>query len=70
MINVLGAALIGILSGVDIYCIGYICGYLHDRSRERTDERRAHYRAKAYKAVNERRALKENRQKLWRSVRK
>lgn len=43
---------------------------LKRHSDARTDARRAVYRARAYKELDERTALKNARQELWRSVRK
>lgn len=43
---------------------------LKRRSDARTDARRAVYRARAYRDLDERTALKNARQELWRSVRK
>lgn len=43
---------------------------LKRRSDARTDARRAVYRARAYKELDERTALKNARQELWRSIRK
>lgn len=56
--------------GLEIYCGVRLKRILHIRSEERTDNRRAFYRAKAYKDLAERTALKNARQELWRSLQK
>lgn len=56
--------------GLEIYCGVRLKRILHMRSEERTDNRRAAYRAKAYKDLAERTALKNARQTLWRSLQK
>jgi hypothetical protein len=56
--------------GVEIYCGARLIDILKQCSEERTDARRARFRAKAYKNLNERWTLKKNRQKLWESIQK
>ena len=56
--------------GLEIYCGVRLKRILRTRSEERTDNRRAAYRAKAYKDLAERTALKNARQALWRSLQK
>ncbi len=56
--------------GLELYCGVLMKKILKARSDERTDSRRAAYRAKAYKDLAERTALKNARQALWRSLRK
>lgn len=57
--------LIASLSLTEAYCISWLIRYALDRSEERTEERRAVYRAKAYKDVRERRIKNQNRDRLW-----
>ena len=56
--------------GLEIYCGAQLIDIIKQRSKERTDARRAFYRDRAYKYLTEQRALKNNRQKLWRSIQK
>ena len=56
--------------GLEICCAVRLRRILRIRSEERTDNRRAYYRDKAYKVKAEARALKDARQKLWRSLQK
>ena len=56
--------------GLEIYCGAQLIDIIKQRSEERTDARRAFYRDRAYKYLTEQRALKNNRQKLWRSIQK
>lgn len=59
------SALIIVLSLTEIYCITWLVNYAADRSAERTEQRRAVYRAKAYREVRERRIKNQNRDRLW-----
>lgn len=61
----LASALIIVLSLTEIYCIAWLVNYAADRSAERTEQRRAVYRAKAYREVRERRIKNQNRDRLW-----
>lgn len=63
--NVLTPLIITSLSLTEIYCIAWLVRYVLDRSDERTEERRAMYRAKAYRDVRERRIKNRNRDRLW-----
>ena len=56
--------------GLELYCGVLMKKILKARSDERTDNRRAAFRAKAYKDLAERTALKNARQTLWRSLQK
>lgn len=63
--NVLIPLIITSLSLTEIYCIARLVRYALDRSAERTEERRAMYRAKAYRDVRERSIKNRNRDRLW-----
>lgn len=63
--NVLILLVITSLSLTEIYCIAWLVRYVLDCSAERTEERRAIYRAKAYRDVRERRIKTQNRDRLW-----
>lgn len=63
--NVLTPLIITYLLLTETYCIAWLVRYVLDRSAERTEERRAMYRAKAYKDVRERRIKNRNRDRLW-----
>lgn len=63
--NVITPLIITSLSMTEIYCISWLVRYVLDRSAERTEERRAMYRAKAYRDVRERRIKTRNRDRLW-----
>ena len=56
--------------GLEIYCGAQLIDIIKQRSKERTDNRRAFYRNVAYKTKAEARALKNARQELWRSLQK
>ncbi|MGN0614924.1 hypothetical protein [Ruminococcus flavefaciens] len=56
--------------GLELYCGVRLKRILRIRSEERTDNRRAYYRDKAYKTKAEARALKDARQELWRRLQK
>lgn len=70
MTTTLGTILIAALLGTEVWCGYTLRQILRQRSEERTDARRARFRAKAYKNLNERWTLKKNRQKLWESIQK
>ncbi|MBQ8960890.1 MAG: hypothetical protein IJ071_06700 [Ruminococcus sp.] len=59
-----------VLSLVLVWCIDALASKLRDRSEQRTEARRATLRAKAYRDMDQRWALKKARQALWESVRK
>lgn len=61
----LSSMLIIALSLTETYCIAWLVRYVLDRSAERTEERRAMHRAKAYRDVRERRIKNQNRDRLW-----
>lgn len=54
--------------GLELYCGVRLRKILKARSDERTDNRRAFYRDRAYKVKAEARALKDARQELWRRL--
>ena len=54
----------------ELYCISWLIDYAKDRSDERSEARREKYRRQAYKEMNDRWTAKQNRQNLWRSIRK
>lgn len=66
----LGCILILILSAYIAYNINRIKVILRDRSEERTDSRRAFYRARAYKNLAYKRGLKNNRETLFKAISK
>ena len=57
--------IITFLSLTEIYCIAWLISYAADLIAERTEKRRAIYRAKAYREVRERRIKTQNRDRLW-----
>lgn len=69
-ITLLHYAAIAVLETYIIYSEVRLWMILKCRSDARTDARRAVYRARAYRDLDERTALKNARQELWRSVRK
>lgn len=69
-ITVLHYIAIAVLETYIIYSEVRLWMIFKRRSDARTDSRRAFYRAKAYRDLGERTALKNARQELWRSVRK
>ena len=68
--EILAITLIAVLCGVEVYCGYALRQEFKQRSEKRTDNRRAAYRAKAYKDLAKRTALKNARQTLWRSLQK
>lgn len=66
----LAIILICALSSVEMYCFAWIVNYIQERSDERTEQRRAMYRARAYKQMNERWSLMQRRRALWRWIEK
>lgn len=63
--NSLTPLIITALSLTEIYCIARLVSLAAERSAERTDKRRAMYRAKAYREVRESRIKTQNRDRLW-----
>lgn len=63
--NVLIPLIITSLSLTETYCIAWLVRYAIDLSAEHTEERRAIYRAKAYRDVRERKIKTQNRDRLW-----
>lgn len=70
VITTLGITLIVILVAVEIGCFVMLRKIFREISAEKTDKRREFYRRRAYSALDTRTTQKENRQKLWRSIRK
>lgn len=70
IITVLHYIAIAVLEAYLIYCEYRLWMFFKQRLDARTDARRAVYRARAYRALDERTALKMSRQELWRSIRK
>ena len=68
--NALAYTMIAVLCGVLVVCGYLLRKELKERSEERTEARRAFYRYKAYKDMNERYDLKTSREKLWKSLQK
>lgn len=66
----LGYTLILILTLYIAYNIHRIKIILRERSEERTDNRRAFYRARAYKDLAYKRGLKNNREMLFKAISK
>ena len=69
-ITVLHYIAIAILETYIIYSEVRLWMIFKRRSDARTDARRAVYRARAYRDLDERTALKNARQELWSSIRK
>lgn len=68
--EILGYSLAAILCGVEVWCGHRLRQIIRYRSEARTDARRAMYRAKAYKDMNERWRLKKSRETLWNTIAK
>lgn len=66
----LAYTLIVVLCSFLVYCGYSLKRELKHRSEERTNNRRAFYRDKAYKDLAEKRTLKNSRQALWNALRK
>lgn len=69
-IETLGAALIIILLSIQAFCLIKVVKYLKIRSEQKTNERRAFYRRKAYKEMYERCDIKKSREVLWNIISK
>ena len=69
-IETIAAAYIALLSAVEIYCFKRFAELARERSDERSEARRERYRAIAYGEMNARRAIKRNRNELWKAVNK
>jgi hypothetical protein len=68
--EILGYSLVAILCGVEVWCGYRLRQIMRYRSEARTAARRAAYRAKAYKDMNERWRLKKRRETLFKSITK
>ena len=64
----LGYTLITILAAYIVHNVREIRRILKERSEERTDNRRAFYRARAYKDKAYKRTLKKNREMLFNAL--
>ena len=69
-IETIAAAYIALLAAVEIYCFKRFAELARERSDERSEARRERYRAIAYGEMNARRAIKRNRNELWKAVNK
>lgn len=65
---ILAYILIAVLLSTEVWCGYQLRQILKNRSEERTEARKAVYRAKAYKDMNERWALKKSREMLFKSI--
>ena len=68
--EILGYCLVAILLSTEVWCGYRLRQIIRYRSDARTDARRAMYRAKAYKDMNERWQLKKSRETLWNTIAK
>ena len=68
--EILGYCLVAILCGVEVWCGHRFRQIIRYRSEARTEARRAFYRARAYKDMNERWRLKKRRETLFKSIEK
>jgi hypothetical protein len=68
--EILGYSLVAILCGVEVWCGYRLRQIMRYRSEARTAARRAAYRARAYKDMNERWRLKKRRETLFKSITK
>ena len=59
-----------IVSMMWVYAADKLYSYIHDKSEEKTEKRRAVYRRAAYQAVSDRRVKTQNRRDLWRVIEK
>lgn len=70
MFETLAVFVISGLIGTEVWCGFSLHQIWKERSEERTNKRRAQYRAKAYQEMNERWAVRKNRWDLWRYLQK
>lgn len=68
--EILAYSLIAILLSTEVWCGYRLRQIIRYRSEARAAARRAVYRARAYKDMNERWRLKKRREKLFRSITK
>jgi hypothetical protein len=68
--EILGYCLVAILLSTEVWCGYRLRQIIRYRSEERTEARRAAFRAKAYKDMNERWRLKKRRETLFKSIEK
>ena len=66
--DILAFVLIAILLSVEVWCGYQLRQIIRYRSEARTEARRAVYRAKAYKTMNERWTLKKRRETLFKTI--
>ena len=66
----LAYTLLAVLGSVLIACGFCLRKELRQRSEARTETRRAFYRYKAYKTMNEKYDLRKSRERLWKSLQK
>lgn len=67
---ILGYILVVILLGTEVWCGYRLRIIIRSRSEARTEARKAVFRAKAYKDMNERWAVKKNRESLFKALMK
>lgn len=68
--EILGYCLVAILLSTEVWCGYRLRQIIRYRSEERTEARRAFYRARAYKELAKRRTLKKRRETLFKSIEK
>ena len=68
--EILGYCLVAILLSTEVWCGYRLRKIIRYRSEARTEARRAFYRARAYKDMNERWRLKKRRETLFKSIEK
>ncbi len=70
MINILTATVSALFVLIEMYCGMWLIAYALKRSEECSEARRERFRVQAYRDVRMRRIMKQNRQELWKSIRK
>ncbi len=70
MFRIFTAAIISTLVLTEIYCILWLINHAMTWAEERSEARREAFRVQAYKDVARHRSMKQNRQELWRRIRK
>lgn len=68
MINTLAATVILTCIAAEAYCIQWVIDRFKRRSEERRENQKAKWAAKYRKEINDRRTVRENRNKLWEMI--
>jgi len=68
MINTLAATVVLTCIAAEAYCIQWVIDRFKRRREERRENQKAKWAAKYRKEINDRRTVRENRNKLWEMI--